>query len=60
MVAGVNQVAVRLTSGDVVGADIVGTAPIYDLGVIRLRNVSNLPPPIAIGSSADLKVGTSG
>jgi 2-alkenal reductase len=57
VVAGVNEVAVRLTSGDVVGADIVGTAPIYDLGVIRLRNVSNLPPPIANGSSGDLKVG---
>jgi 2-alkenal reductase len=57
VVAGVNEVAVRLASGEVVGADIVGTAPIYDLGVIRLRNVSNLPPPIAIGSSADLKVG---
>ena len=57
VVAGVNEVAVQLASGVVVGADIVGTAPIYDLGVIRLRNVSNLPPPIAIGSSADLKVG---
>src|SRR6516162_7072987 len=57
VVAGVNEVAVQLASGVVVGADIVGTAPIYDLGVIRLRNVSDLPPPIAIGSSADLKVG---
>jgi S1-C subfamily serine protease len=57
VVAGVNEVAVRLSSGAVIAADIVGTAPIYDLGVIRLRDVSRLPPPIAIGSSADLKVG---
>jgi S1-C subfamily serine protease len=42
-------------SGDVVRADIVGTAPNYDLGVIRLRDLTHLPPPIAV--SADLKVG---
>jgi 2-alkenal reductase len=32
-------------------------APNYDIGVIRLRNASQLPPPVNIGSSADLKVG---
>jgi S1-C subfamily serine protease len=57
VVAGVNDVAVRLSSGAVIAADIVGTAPIYDLGVIRLRDLSHLPPPIAIGSSAALQVG---
>jgi 2-alkenal reductase len=57
VVAGTSEVAVRLSSGDVVRADIVGTAPNYDLGVIRLRDLTHLPPPIVVGSSADLKVG---
>jgi S1-C subfamily serine protease len=57
VVAGTSEVAVRLSSGDVVRADIVGTTPNYDLGVIRLRDLTHLPPPIAVGSSADLKVG---
>ena len=48
VVAGVNDVAVRLTSGDVVGADIVGTAPIYDLGVIRLLEWENPRPALAL------------
>jgi S1-C subfamily serine protease len=38
-------------------ADIVGTAPNYDLAVVRLRNSQTIPKPVAIGSSADLKVG---
>jgi 2-alkenal reductase len=57
VVAGTSEVAVRLSSGDVVRADIVGTAPTYDLGVIRLHDLSHLPPLVAVGSSADLKVG---
>jgi len=38
-------------------ADVLGTAPSYDLGVIRLHSVGALPPPLAVGTSADLKVG---
>jgi S1-C subfamily serine protease len=57
VIDGVGDVVVRLASGEVVAADIVGTAPNYDLGVIRLRKAQHLPPAIAIGSSADLKVG---
>jgi S1-C subfamily serine protease len=57
VISGTNEVVVRLSSGDVFAADIVGTAPNYDLGVVRLRNPRQLPPAIAIGSSADLKVG---
>jgi len=57
VISGTNEVVVRLASGDVIAADIVGTAPNYDLGVVRLRNPRQLPPAIAIGSSADLKVG---
>jgi S1-C subfamily serine protease len=58
VVKGITDVSVRLSTGQVFQADIVGTAPNYDLGVIRLRNPpSMLPPPIAIGSSGDLQVG---
>jgi S1-C subfamily serine protease len=57
VISGTSEVIVRLASGDVIPADIVGTAPNYDLGVVRLRNSRQIPPAIAIGSSADLKVG---
>jgi len=49
-------VSVRLASGAVVPARIVGTAPSYDLAVLQLGRTTP-PPPLAIGTSADLKVG---
>ena len=52
-----NVVAVRLASGEVVRANLVGIAPQYDLAVIRIASAKQMPPPVAIGSSADLKVG---
>jgi S1-C subfamily serine protease len=57
VVSGTSEVAVRLATGEAVAADIVGTAPNYDLAVVRLRNSQAIPKPVAIGSSADLKVG---
>jgi 2-alkenal reductase len=57
VVEGTTTVAVRLASGEVVQADTVGAAPNYDTAVIRLRNPRQLPPPLAIGASSDLKVG---
>src|SRR5215470_9070096 len=57
VVEGATMLAVRLASGEAVRADIVGVAPNYDLAVIRLSGVRQMPPPIAVGSSADLKVG---
>jgi S1-C subfamily serine protease len=56
VVEGTSVLAVRLASGEAVKASIVGTAPNYDLAVIRVSS-GRLPPPIAVGSSADLKVG---
>jgi S1-C subfamily serine protease len=50
-------VAVRFASGEVAHANVVGLAPNYDLAVLRVRNSKGLPPPVAIGSSAELKVG---
>jgi S1-C subfamily serine protease len=57
VVSGTREVAIRFATGEVVGASIVGTAPNYDLAVVRLRNTRNVPGPIAVGTSADLKVG---
>jgi 2-alkenal reductase len=48
---------VRLVSGQVFKADLVGRAPNYDLAVIRLGPGASHPPPIPLGNSRDLKVG---
>jgi 2-alkenal reductase len=57
VVEGVADIVVRLGSGEVVKADVVGTTPNYDLGVIELQRPGRVPPPVAIGSSKDLQVG---
>jgi 2-alkenal reductase len=57
VVEGASSVRIRLSSGEVVPAVVVGTAPNYDLAVLRLNGVRQPPPPIPIGTSADLKVG---
>ncbi len=57
VVDGTSDLAVRLASGEVVRAEIAGTAPNYDLAVITLENVEHLPPPLAVGASTGLKVG---
>src|SRR5215469_8232674 len=57
VVEGTNGLVVRLSSDAVADAEIVGTAPTYDLAVIRLKSTQQVPPPIAVGTSADLRVG---
>jgi 2-alkenal reductase len=57
VVQGARPVAIRLASGEIVPAEVVGTAPNYDLAVLRLGRIREMPPPILVGSSADLKVG---
>src|SRR5437660_4320338 len=57
VVEGTSSLAVRFASGQVLRAQVVGTAPNYDLAVIRVDNPRSLPPPVAIGTSDDLKVG---
>ncbi|WP_076866690.1 S1C family serine protease [Bradyrhizobium mercantei] len=57
VVQNASQVAIRFASGEAVRAEIVGTAPNYDLAVLRIRSARKLPPPLALGSSADLRVG---
>jgi S1-C subfamily serine protease len=57
VVQAARAVAVRFASGEVVAGEVVGLAPNYDLAVLRLRNARRLPPPVALGSSSDVKVG---
>jgi 2-alkenal reductase len=57
VVQGARPVVIRLSSGEMAEAEVVGTAPNYDLAVLRLGRVARLAAPIPIGSSADLKVG---
>ena len=52
-----NEVAVKFASGEVAQAEVIGVAPNYDLAVLRIKNARQLPPPVALGSSNDLKVG---
>jgi S1-C subfamily serine protease len=59
VVEGTDELNVRLASGRVLRANVVGTAPNYDLAVIRVVSTRDLPPPIPIGTSNDLKVGQS-
>lgn len=54
-----SEVAVRFASGEVAQAEIIGVAPNYDLAVLRIRSARKLPPPVALGSSNELKVGQS-
>ncbi|WP_183435315.1 S1C family serine protease [Methylobacterium sp. R2-1] len=56
---GGGSISVRLASGEVVSARVVGIAPSYDLAVLQLGRVAKMPPPLAVGTSADLKVGQS-
>jgi 2-alkenal reductase len=57
VIDGTSQIGVRLTSGEFVGARVVGAAPNYDLAVLQLERARSPLRPIAIGHSADLKVG---
>jgi S1-C subfamily serine protease len=59
VVEGTDDLVVRLASGQVLHAHVVGTAPNYDLAVIQVDSTRDLPPPITIGTSNDLKVGQS-
>jgi 2-alkenal reductase len=51
------KVAIRTASGSFVDADVIGTAPNYDIAVVRVTGRAATPGPIPIGSSAELKVG---
>jgi S1-C subfamily serine protease len=54
-----SEVAVKFASGEVAQAEVIGVAPNYDIAVLRIKNARQLPPPVALGSSNELKVGQS-
>lgn len=57
VVEGTSALVVRLASGEITNAEVVGLAPNYDLAVIRLKSARQLPTAISVGTSSDLKVG---
>jgi S1-C subfamily serine protease len=57
VVRNATSLAVRFASGQAAQAKIVGIAANYDLAVVRVETTIHLPPPISIGTSADLQVG---
>ena len=59
VVTGAASYQVRLANGEIASATLVGRAAAYDLAVLRLGRISAPPPPLAVGSSEDLKVGQS-
>jgi 2-alkenal reductase len=52
-------ITIWLAAGDQFEAEVVGTAPNYDLAVLRAKEKRPLPPPVAVAASADLRVGQS-
>jgi S1-C subfamily serine protease len=56
VVSGAAGARVRLSDGRDSSASLVGVSQAHDLAVIRV-DVANLPPPLPIGSSHDLRVG---
>ncbi|RPI51971.1 MAG: PDZ domain-containing protein [Acidobacteria bacterium] len=58
VVTGASGAQVRLSDGRDVRASLVGVSPAHDLAVLKI-DVPNLPAPLQIGTSADLRVGQS-
>ena len=57
VVSSAQTVRVRLDTGEPMTAVVVGTAPEYDLAVLRLNQNRAALRPLPIGSSDDLRVG---
>jgi putative serine protease PepD len=56
VVAGARNIRVTLSDGSEHPATVVGTAPSYDLAVVKLQGVSGLTPAV-LGQSGDVQVG---
>jgi S1-C subfamily serine protease len=57
VVEGHKTAKVRLSDQRVFDAVVVGVSPEHDLAVLKLQKTTDLPPPVQVGSSSDLKVG---
>lgn len=57
VISGHRTAKVRLSDQRIFDAEVVGTSPEHDLAVIKLRDTRDIPAPVQIGRSRDLKVG---
>ena len=57
VIADVSEANVRLNDGRSYRAVLIGSSSDHDLAVLRIRVPFDRPPPVPLGSSADLKVG---
>jgi 2-alkenal reductase len=59
VISGATRVQVQLDAGRTYDARVVGSAPDYDLAVVKLEEIPPGLKPIAIGTSRDLRIGQS-
>ncbi|MGB4673681.1 MAG: trypsin-like peptidase domain-containing protein [Azovibrio sp.] len=57
VIEGASQATVKLADGRDYQAALVGASPAHDIAVLRIGVGFKRPPPVPIGTSADLKVG---
>ncbi|WP_079436543.1 trypsin-like peptidase domain-containing protein [Zoogloea sp. LCSB751] len=57
VIRGASQATVRLADGRDYQAALVGASPAHDIAVLRIGVGFKRPPPVPVGTSADLKVG---
>ncbi|MGE0387367.1 MAG: S1C family serine protease [Gammaproteobacteria bacterium] len=57
VVQGASEATVRLADGRDYRAGLVGASPVHDIAVLKIGVGFKRPPPVPVGTSADLKVG---
>lgn len=57
VIEGASQATVKLADGRDYQAALVGASPAHDIAVLRIGVGFKRPPPVPVGTSADLKVG---
>jgi S1-C subfamily serine protease len=57
VIQGASQATVKLADGRDYQAALVGASPAHDIAVLRIGVGFKRPPPVPVGTSADLKVG---
>jgi S1-C subfamily serine protease len=57
VIQGASEATVRLADGRDYKAGLVGVSPAHDIAVLRIGVGFKSPPPVPVGTSADLKVG---
>ena len=57
VIEGASEASVKLADGRVYKAGLVGASPAHDIAVLRIGVGFKRPPPVPLGTSADLRVG---